>query len=102
MVPVLILLKEEKRRIRENAYTVIVPQEVHKSGPTYGGKNTIELQKSDASNLQVAATRDAETMVKNAGELSPENVSVLQNACDEIKCMTNDQYDDFLRDQLDE
>ncbi|WED25505.1 hypothetical protein L3V77_10545 [Vibrio sp. DW001] len=96
------LTAAEKRRISENAYTVTVPNEVHKAGPTYGGKNTSELQKSDASNLQGAATRDAETMVKNAGELSPENVSVLQSACDEIKCKTNEQYDDFLRDQLDE
>lgn len=75
---------------------------MHRAGPTYGGKNTPALQQSDAKDLQGAANRDSEAMISNAQELSSHNVSALQSACGKISCTTNDQYDEFLLNQLDE
>lgn len=96
------LTPSEVKRIENNALTVTVPAGVHKAGPTYGSKNTRERQETDANDLNKAASRDADAMVENSKELSPENTSVLEDACSKIKCITNDDYDDFLNDQLDD
>lgn len=96
------LTPSEIKRIENNALTVTVPAGVHKAGPTYGSKNTRERQETDANDLNKAASRDADAMVENSKELSPENTSVLEDACSKIKCITNDDYDDFLNDQLDD
>jgi hypothetical protein len=95
------LTPAEIKRIENNATIVTVPDDVHRAGPTYGGKNTRMQQETDAKDLQAAATRDANAMVDNAKDLAPNKVPVLQEACKGITCTTNSQYDDFLRNQLD-
>jgi len=37
-----------------------------------------------------------------AGDLAPEHVPTLKKACEGINCTNNTDYDDFLRNQLDE
>ena len=94
------LTKAQKRAISENATTVTVPSNIHVAGPTYGGKNTPLLQNLDANDLQSAAIRDSNAMVKNAKTMSPDDVPALLKACEGINCTTNTQYDDFLKKML--
>jgi len=87
----------EDRRIENAGISVNVPDNVHRAGPTYGGKNA-KLIQSDKNDLAGAATRDADAMVRNASELAPEHVESLESAASQIKSMTNDDYDDLLDD----
>ncbi|MDQ2746659.1 MAG: PAAR domain-containing protein [Acidobacteriota bacterium] len=87
----------QARRIQNEAQAVAVPQDIHRAGPTYGGKNTPALQSSDASDLAGAARRDASTMVDNARQLDPDNLPTYQQSANEMTTMTNEQYDDWLR-----
>jgi hypothetical protein len=81
---------------------VTVQGDVHRAGPTYGGKNTKELYKSDACDLAGAACRDADAMVDNAKRLDPNNVDKYKNASEEMKSMSNQDYDDWINTQLDD
>jgi len=92
----------EIRRIENDALTVTVPADVHRAGPTYGGKNTKAQQLADAQDLQAAAKRDSNAMVENGQTMAPENVPELESACGKITCRTNEDYDDFLNDRIDE
>ena len=96
------LTPEESRRIEENAKTVTVQDDVHRAGPTYGGKNTPERIDADACDLAGAACRDADDMVENVRRLDSDNVEAAQEAADDIKSMTNDDYDNWIRTQIDD
>ncbi len=78
-----------------------MPDDVHRAGPTYGGKNSAEVVKSDSGDLAGAASRDADVMVDNAKKMDPENVKVYEEAGDKIKQKDNAAYDDWLNDRLD-
>lgn len=95
------LTKAEKARIINKGNAANVPVDIHKAGPTYGGKNTASQQASDAGDLAGAASRDADAMVENARKLDPDNVSVYEDAASSIKNKDNAAYDKILEDQLD-
>ncbi|MEM6160108.1 hypothetical protein AAH446_06050 [Erwinia sp. P6884] len=59
------LTPTEEKTLYQNATAVEVPKDVHKAGPTYGGKNTSSQVKQDAMNLCGAECRDTESLRKN-------------------------------------
>jgi hypothetical protein len=96
------LTPAERNRIINGGMTVNVPANVHRAGPTYGGKNTAALINSDKSDLASAAARDANAMVENARILSPEHAQVLEESSGIVKQRTNAEYDKWLLRQFDD
>ncbi|ELY4132428.1 hypothetical protein ACVRUF_003489 [Cronobacter turicensis] len=62
------LIPAEDKAIYQNATAVEVPKDVHRSGPTYGGKNTKEQIETDALDLCSAICRDTTTLRENMVE----------------------------------
>ena len=94
----------ERTRIENRAQATAIPRDVHKAGPTYGGKNTAALKTSDASDLAAATRRDADAMVQNGRRLDPNNAKVYEEAAEKMKQNSSDnaKIDDWLRGLLDE
>jgi filamentous hemagglutinin len=92
----------ERNRIVNGGTSVNVPADIHRAGPTYGGKNTPALISSDKADLASAALRDADAMVENARRLAPEHAQVLEESASAIKQRSNAEYDQWLRRQLDD
>jgi RHS repeat-associated protein len=92
------LTPKQRNRIIEESETVAVPKQIHKEGPTYGSKNTPPQIKKDAANLEEAARRDADAMLKNAKKHYPDG-KVPQEIKDSAKAIkkTQKEYDDFLK-----
>ncbi|WP_336287218.1 hypothetical protein [Cronobacter dublinensis] len=59
------LTPAEDKALYQNATAVEVPKDVHRSGPTYGGKNTKEQIEMDALDLCSAVCRDTTALRKN-------------------------------------
>ena len=51
------LTPKEAARVENAMPTMTVPKDVHKAGPTSGGKNTVSLMRSDSADLASAAAR---------------------------------------------
>ncbi len=92
------LTPEERTAVINGGRSVTVPEEVHRAGPTYGQNDPAFIAK-DAGDLQAAAVRDADAMVANARAqgLPSHEISALEVAANQIKQMTNAQYDAMLR-----
>lgn len=95
------LTKGEIKRINKEATAVNVPEDIHRAGPTYGGKNK-DLIEPDSNDLAGATKRDSDAMVDNAKSMDTENVNVYEDAADNITKKDNAEYDDWLLDRLDE
>jgi hypothetical protein len=76
------LTAAEKQAVINDGTAVAVPEGVHRAGPTYGGRNTGAQIATDAKDLEAAAARDAEAMVKNAGSADK---TAAQQAADWVK-----------------
>lgn len=59
------LTPTEDKKLFENATAVEVPKDVHKAGPTYGGKNAAAQVQKDAIDLCDAVCRDTESLRRN-------------------------------------
>ncbi|NHV11397.1 filamentous hemagglutinin N-terminal domain-containing protein [Cronobacter turicensis] len=59
------LTPAEDKALYQNATAVEVPKDVHRSGPTYGGKNTKEQIEMDALDLCSAVCRDTTALREN-------------------------------------
>jgi len=59
------LTPAEDKALYQNATAVEVPKDVHRSGPTYGGKNTKEQIETDALDLCSAVCRDTTALREN-------------------------------------
>ena len=90
------------KRISNGGSTVSVPENVHRAGPTFGGRNTRAQVDSDSRDLAGAAGRDADAMVENARRVAPEHTRSLEDASQRIKKTTNDEFDNWLLRQLDD
>jgi filamentous hemagglutinin len=95
------LTKGEIKRINKEATAVNVPEDIHRAGPTYGGKNK-DLIEPDSNDLAGATKRDSDAMVDNAKNMDTENVNVYEEAADNVTKKDNAEYDDWLLDRLDE
>lgn len=78
------LTPKEERSLYQEATAVEVPKEVHKAGPTYGGKNTIEQVQKDAANLCGAVCRDTDALRKNMIDKGYDP-KLVESAIDQIK-----------------
>ncbi|EOD3493565.1 VENN motif pre-toxin domain-containing protein [Cronobacter malonaticus] len=58
----------DDKAIYQNATAVEVPEDMHRSGPTYGGKNTKDQIETDALDLCSAVCRDTTTLRGNMVE----------------------------------
>ena len=92
----------ERNKIINGGTSVNVPANVHRAGPTYGGKNTPALINSDKADLASAASRDSDAMVENARRLTPKHAQVLDESAITIKQRTNAEYDQWLLRRLDD
>ncbi|MBK7827165.1 MAG: hypothetical protein IPJ59_18455 [Nannocystis sp.] len=90
------------KRIDKEGTTVVVPKDIHKAGPTYGGKNQPDVVRGDAQDLNAAAAQDANAMVKNAETMDPDNIDAYKKAADQIKNKSNQDYDDQFGKIIDE
>lgn len=59
------LTDAEAKNLYQNATAVEVPKDVHKAGPTYGGKNTAAQVEQDALDLCGAVCRDTDALRNN-------------------------------------
>ncbi|MEA3565112.1 MULTISPECIES: contact-dependent inhibition toxin CdiA [unclassified Enterobacter] len=59
------LTPKEENTLYQNATAVEVPKDVHRAGPTYGGKNTPEQVQQDALDLCGAICRDTDALRGN-------------------------------------
>ncbi|EKM0669170.1 hypothetical protein RBA25_003552 [Cronobacter turicensis] len=59
------LTPADDKAIYQNATAVEVPKDIHRSGPTYGGKNTKDQIETDALDLCSAVSRDITTLRGN-------------------------------------
>jgi hypothetical protein len=88
----------QKKNIVKGALSVVIPKSVHQRfSKTYGGRATPE---EDAANLQKAAKRDLKA-IQDCGELDEECAKAYKKAADQIKKITNEQYEDWLWEMLD-
>ena len=62
------LTEAEAKNLYQNATAVEVPKDVHKAGPTYGGKNTVAQVEQDALDLCGAVCRDTDALKDNMVE----------------------------------
>lgn len=76
------LTPAEAKAVIDEGTAVAVPNQVHKAGPTYGGKNTPAHVAADKADLSAAAARDADAMVGNA---APEDRAAARRAAERIK-----------------
>lgn len=60
------------------------------------------LINSDRADLAAAASRDADAMVENARQLTPEHTQALEESASMIKQRTNAEYDQWLLNQIDD
>ena len=72
----------EAAKIKAQGTAAAVPAESHRQGPTYGGKNILQLRQADAAAPQAAAERDTAAMVKNA---PPEHAEAAAKAAEKVK-----------------
>ena len=89
------LTSVERAQVINTGTSVNVPANVHRAGPTYGGKNTPAQINSDKSNLADAAARDADIMVTNTNKLASQHSAVLENAANTVKIKSNADYDNL-------
>lgn len=59
------LTATETKNLYKNATAVEMPKDIHQSGPTYGGKNTVAQVKKDAMDLCGAVCRDTDALRSN-------------------------------------
>ncbi|EPS2710253.1 hypothetical protein ACTEV4_004220 [Cronobacter turicensis] len=59
------LTPADDKAIYQNTTAVEVPEDMHRSGPTYGGKNTKDQIEADALDLCSAVCRDTTTLREN-------------------------------------
>ncbi|MCI4226996.1 hypothetical protein MRO82_21830, partial [Dickeya dianthicola] len=59
------LTPAEEKTLYQNATAVEVPKDVHRAGPTYGGKNTAAQVQQDALDLCGAVCRDTDALRTN-------------------------------------
>lgn len=83
-------MKQINDRIDKEALSVVVDRDVHRAGDTHGHKNDAARINQDAQDLGRAANRDADSMVRNAQTLDPDNVPSYQAAADQIKTQTHE------------
>jgi RHS repeat-associated protein len=76
------LTATEARAVVDEGSSVAVPEQVHRAGPTYGGRNTPTQIAADKADLRAAAARDADAMVGNA---APKDKAAAQSAAERIK-----------------
>ncbi len=95
------LTKAEIKRINKEATAVNVPEDIHRAGPTYGGKNK-ELIEPDSNDLAGATKRDSDAMIDNAKNMDPKDIDIYKKAADNVTKKDNTAYDDWLLDRLDE
>ncbi|MGK3138702.1 hypothetical protein ACCX84_23265 [Pantoea trifolii] len=62
------LTDAESKNLYQNATAVEVLQDVHRAGPTYGGKNTAAQVEQDALDLCGAVCRDTDALKNNMVE----------------------------------
>ncbi len=96
------LTPAERQRIINQGASVSVPAEVHRAGPTYGGRNTPAQVQADRADLAGAAARDAGAMIQNTRVIAPQHEGALTRAADAITQTTNADYDRWLRSILDD
>jgi len=96
------LTKAERNAIINDADSINLPREVHKEGATYGNKNTPELIDSDSNDLSGALNRDADLAVQNAKKLAPEHAKAIEEGASKIKNKTNEHYDKWLQERIDQ
>ncbi len=87
--------------IENQALSVVIPASAHRDvSPTYGGRNA-NLIEDDADNLAGAAKRDTDEMTSEIDDhADKECVKHYRQAAHEINEMTNEDYDDFLKNIL--
>jgi len=83
------LTPAEKGRVKRRMKAIVLKKAVHKSGRTYGGKNTPAQTSSDAQDLQQAALDDINAY--KAQGVDATTISTMQGMV-----MTNPQYDKML------
>jgi len=88
------LTTSEKRRITERAIAITLSAPVHKSGRTYGGKNTKKQIDSDSKDLPKAAKQDIEVYKKQG--VSKALLKTMQTSM----LMTQKQYDKIIMDAV--
>ncbi len=83
--------------IENEATAVVIPASAHREvSPTYGGRNHNKID-SDADDLAGAAKRDTDEMMAEIdNHADKECVKRYKQAAKEIKKKTNDDYDEFL------
>jgi hypothetical protein len=60
------LTRQERRALNNRLPTIVVPDAVHRDGPTYGSKNTQAQIESDSRDLRAAFERDVAALRTNA------------------------------------
>lgn len=84
----------ERTRIINSAEAVAVPAEVHRAGPTYGGRNSPAQIERDMADLAGARQRDADAMIENARSVvSPQQLDALEGARGRLTSRSNAEYD---------
>lgn len=96
-------LSDSQLKAVENlAISIVIPKAAHSgASPTYGGRNTEDLIKSDSEDLQGAAKRDLDKMKKELPKhADPDCVEAYKEAAAEIDKTTNADYDKHLKNIL--
>ena len=96
------LSKAQAEAIEALAFTVAIPATSHRSiSPTYGGRNKKNeggkrRYQNDSDNLSDAAKRDVDAMIEHLEEVDKNCAKAYKKAVQELEEMTNDDYDEFL------
>jgi hypothetical protein len=92
----------EKNAITNNAFSINLPKGVHKSGRTYGPKNTPALINADANDLANAAVLDKGATMDNTAVFSPYNYNPINEGFTEMPIKSNTEWDTWLESFLDD
>lgn len=88
----------EKRRIDNNSDTVTLPRDVHQKASSSKGYSA-EKAKTDAADLQKATQKYSKEHIENSKGTA--HADKIKKACEGMNCKTNEEYNNFLREQLD-